>query len=537
MNNKFINLAINNIAKYGDTDIFPYPIEKMVFFDKQVEVAELIEKIHKGFHEYINKYPPFNINASIPLGYTGFRWATQIDPIWNAYFLSIVVALGEEIEQARLPITENVVYSYRFSPNYENFKLFNESYNWIRFQKDSLELVNSDSNINYIVICDIADFYNRVGHHPLDNSLDRINGSTEITSKLKTLIHKFTDSKSYGLPIGGDAARILAELALNNIDKQLYTKGYRFKRFVDDIHIFCKTLQEAHSVLNFLSVLLMRNEGLNLQKHKTQIQSRNEFQKLIASRINADSEDKSEAERVKFMSLPINYDPYSDSAEEDYQKIKKDLQEFDIVGLLNEELRKARIHQPFGKKLIKSLETLEPNVLSEAFKSIVEKYEVLYPIFPTIMITAYKCYDKLDLDAKQKLISSLQKLVLDDSYIVQSEINMVYLLRVLGLNNNLQNEIIIHKAYDRFYDSTLIKCVVMQIMTRWRAYHWLRDKKATFTNMSKWERRVFIIAANFLGDEGEHWLKFSKREFSEFETILMNWGKEKSSITNWEFPL
>lgn len=35
MNIESIQLAVDNIAKYGDTDIFPYPIEKLIFFDKK----------------------------------------------------------------------------------------------------------------------------------------------------------------------------------------------------------------------------------------------------------------------------------------------------------------------------------------------------------------------------------------------------------------------------------------------------------------------------------------------------------------------
>ena len=48
------------------------------------------------------------------------------------------------------------------------------------------------------------------------------------------------------------------------------------------------------------------------------------------------------------MSLPIRYDPYSPTADEDYKNIKKELGQFDILDLLNEELRKTRIHQQFS---------------------------------------------------------------------------------------------------------------------------------------------------------------------------------------------
>lgn len=531
-----IKLAVNNIAKYGDTDIFPFPIEKLMFFDEIDKVVDLINKIDNDFYNYLNQNPPVNINTSVPLGYTGFRWATQIDPIWNAYYLSAVLSIAEEIETIRIPKSENIIYSYRFSPN-TDFKLFDPRYNWLKFQIDSLTYLEENDKYNYVVICDIADFYNRIYHHPLENALERLSVENDIPKKVKKIIQKFSNTKSYGLPIGGEASRILAELVLNNTDRLLHSKGIKFKRFVDDIHIFCESLQEAHSALYFLAMKLMRNEGLAIQKHKTQIQSRLEFSKLVSSRINAESDDEKEIHRAKFMSLPINYDPYSDTATDDYRTIKNQLKEFDIVGLLNDELRKVRIHQQFGKRLIKTFDVLEPDIISVAFDSIINRFETLYPIFPTIMKAAYKHHDKLDLRTKTDLHTTLRELVKSNSYIIQSEINMTYLLRVLGLDNNFLNEETINTVYNNSSESILIKSIVIQIMTRWKAYHWLTDKKDTFSTMNKWERRMFIIAANFIGDEGDHWLSHTKREFSESEKIIMNWAKEKSKISNWKLPL
>lgn len=537
MNRDKIDLAIDNIAKFGDTDIFPYPIEKLVLFDKKQEIGDLIESIDRNFYNYLNENPPVNVNTSVPLGYTGFRWATQIDPIWNTYFLSAVLSIADSIEDARIAKQENIIYSYRFNPDSSSSMLFDTNYNWLKFQSDSLDFVRSNDDYHYIVICDIADFYSRIYHHPLENALERLPTGNDTPRKIKKLIQKFSNTKSYGLPIGGEAARILAELVLNNTDRLMNSRGIKFKRFVDDIHIFCKTIEEAHSALNFLAMKLMRNEGLTLQKHKTQIQSRLEFEKLVASRINAESDSEKEKERAKFMSLPINYDPYSDTADEDYNRIKEQLNEFDIVGLLNDELKKVRIHQQFGKRLIKTFDVLEPEIVSRSFDSIITRFETLYPIFPAIMLSAYKNFDRLDEQTKNNLLDKLRGLVNDDSYIIQSEINMTYLLRVIGLENSLLNEETILKAYNRFSESILIKSIVIQIMTRWKAYHWLTDKKDTFSTMNKWERRMFIISANFLGDEGNHWLTHNKREFSDTEKIIMKWAEEKAKLPNWIMPL
>lgn len=532
-----IELALKNISKYGDTDIFPYPIEKIIFYDKINETSQIIEKLDKDFYNSINIYPPVNINTSVPVGYTGFRWATQIDPLWNSYFLASVISIAHSIENLRIPKEQNIIYSYRYSPDINESTLFDKEYNWLKFQKDSLSYINQNGDYKYVVICDIADFYSRIYHHPLENSLERLDNNNDTPKKVKKLIQKFSNTKSYGLPIGGDASRILAELVLNNTDRLLLTNGIKFKRFVDDIHIFCKTIEEAHSNLNFLAMKLMRNEGLSLQKHKTQIQSSIEFQKLVASRINAESEDNSERHRAKFMALPINYDPYSDNAVEDYERIKEQLEEFDIFGLINDELKKVRIHQQFGKRLIKTFDILDSSVVTNSFKSIISRLEILYPIFPTIMQSAYKNLSKLDEETKNLLMDRLRNLVKSNSYIIQSEINMTFLLRVLGLENNILNEEAINSAYHRFSESIMVKCTTIQIMTRWKAYHWLSDKKDGFLTMNKWERRMYIIAANFLGDEGNHWINHNKKEFTEFENLINCWANEKSKIRTWSMPL
>nr|WP_294858604.1 hypothetical protein [uncultured Fluviicola sp.] len=174
MNTTDINLAIDNIAKFGDTDIFPYPIEKLIFFDKKQEICNLINTINSNFTNYLNLNPPVNVNTSVPLGYTGFRWATQIDPVWNVYFLSAVISIASHIEQTRIRKEENIIYSYRFAPDSETSMLFDKNYNWLRFQSDSLKFIRENEDYNFVVICDIADFYSRIYHHPLENALERL---------------------------------------------------------------------------------------------------------------------------------------------------------------------------------------------------------------------------------------------------------------------------------------------------------------------------------------------------------------------------
>ena len=77
----------------------------------------------------------------------------------------------------------------------------------------------------------------------------------------------------------------------------------------------------------------------------------------------------------------------------------------------------------------------------------------------------------------------------------------------------------------------------MQVFTNWKLYFWLSDMRASFPTMTKWERRVFILASYFMKDEGRHWREHNKGGFSEFEKIIRDWASERVSKLNWEAPL
>ena len=59
---KFFLRAIQNITKFGDTDIFPFPIENHVLFDKQSEAVELLLDIHENFSERLAQFPPLSMH-------------------------------------------------------------------------------------------------------------------------------------------------------------------------------------------------------------------------------------------------------------------------------------------------------------------------------------------------------------------------------------------------------------------------------------------------------------------------------------------
>ena len=527
---KAFELAVDNIIKFGDTDVFPFPIETRIMIDKRSEVINLIKDIHANFNDYINSIPPQFENMLAPAGYTGFRWATQIDPIWHAYLLGLVLSLSEIIESVRLAKDKDYVFSYRIQPDHTAKSLFDADYGWRKFHEKSLDLA-TQSDYKHVLICDISNFYQSIYHHRIENALQKLgNPDKNIEKNIMVILQRFAGLKSYGLPIGGQASRILAELVLNRTDRLLSSKEIRFCRFVDDYHIFAKTEEELYSSLLFLSKIMIENEGFALQKSKTRIISTDEF--IKTSPIKGDGSEISK----NIFAISLKYDPYSLTADEDYERLKRDVADLDIFTALSQELNKSRIHTNLMKKIIRTLQYLEPPALENAVQVLINNIEMLAPVFPNLMILIDSVFNKLSTSMQCTVLNSLHTLVNSSSYILKIDLNVSYALRVLAKVYSDDNEIIVLKLFESS-SSPLIKRDIILIMAKWNATHWISDLKNRYNSLTIWEKRSFIIASYKLGDEGDHWRDKLKKQFTELDLLYRDWMSNKNQSPTWELPI
>jgi hypothetical protein len=132
--------AITNIIKHGDTDIFPFSFETHAFFDKQDELINLVAEYNEKFDEYLTRFSPEHVSSLTPVTYSGFRWATQLDPIWNVYILACVISLARSIETVRLPVSDKIIFSYRYRYDKSSGNPFSKDVSWVQFMRRSIEL-------------------------------------------------------------------------------------------------------------------------------------------------------------------------------------------------------------------------------------------------------------------------------------------------------------------------------------------------------------------------------------------------------------
>jgi hypothetical protein len=530
-----LRFAVRNVAKWGDTDVLPFPLENHWFHDAEDDVVALLTELDFDFAKWLSDYPILFDRVLAAVGYVGFRGATQIDPIWNAYLLALVAELGPEIEAARIPTSANRVFSYRFALDSETHTMFNRKIGWGSFQSHALREVE---NYRYVLSTDISDFYPRVYHHRIKNALGQATANKEAARRTETLLSKLSvGGVSYGLPVGGNAARLLAELLLNRTDRLLLSRGIAFCRFVDDYYLFANSEEDARAGLVYLSEILLAHEGLSLQRAKTRLMTRSEFARTSPVAESETAESEGEAHTQEFLKLRLMYDPYSPTANDDYERLRTELEKFDVVGMLARELRKSRIDEVLVRQLVKSLRYLAPELRDAAVGSLMQNLEVLYPLFPSVALVVKALLQDLSEPVKQQVFSRLRTLVQAGSHIFLVPANLCFALRVLVQDPSEETDTLLAQLYESRSTQPIVRRDLILCLARRRVDYRVADVLRRFSALTPWEKRALIPASYLLGDEGFHWRQGIKAELHPVDQRFMAWIGLKNSGRLWEIPL
>lgn len=361
-----VKLALLNVQKESITDVdaFSRPFELDLLRDTNIfsQVKAMIErKIDTSLSLIKGGSEPFDALRELRISpirsilipkktLFDFRQCSYTEPLDEIVFLSLAIILSNKIEKSRIHKNSNIVYSYRLKPDLVSTRepsyIFDSKYNYTKFRQD-ISSKAKDDKIKVVVACDIANFYDRLNLHRLENTLHAIPGINHDAVKLlNELLLYWSNRDSYGIPVGSNASRILAEASLINVDKFLVERNIKFCRYVDDYRLFARDASEAHS---WLSVLVERlsQEGLFLNTSKTSIIEAKKVSKENIATQNSSVVDSSADHEMEKTELPIIIRGYSgliptkfrniSSSEtdrlrrEDQQKIRQSALENDLI--------------------------------------------------------------------------------------------------------------------------------------------------------------------------------------------------------------
>lgn len=498
----FIRAALE-IGQSGENDTLPYDIDAGFVREKADELSqicfELFQQIdaqsHKNAVAYLNGLTVGAERLLAPAGSHGFRITTRIHPFWNLYLNGLGIAIAEANEQNR----SARVHSYRLGGEAPSF--FDRSSSWRTYKEATLkeEALNTAGCV--VVQTDISSFYEHIYHHRLENVIkDLGDGNSTVAVQIDRILSKLAAGRSFGLPVGGQCARVLAEVMMTPIDRSLSDAGIVWHRYVDDFTLICNSQQDAYRALSVLSHSLA-DYGLSLNRTKTTTLSAKHYVDYVAAQLG-DGEDAS----VALRELDLHFDPYSDTAQGEYEQLKKSFDEIDVQFLLDLEKEKSQPDSFVLAQIGRALKFQEPKVAAQLCATLLDarNLDSFRASWSKIMRGVYSVRANDEFAAVFDQIDSLLDQVLNTaSHLLMPEANTLHFLRAIRFARTDVRGAFVREIYDT-NSSTAVRRACIDC---WRHWH----DRANFTRVrNQWqnlkpdEQRMLWLSAGDFGDEGKH---------------------------------
>lgn len=503
-----VKRAIEHITKFGDTDVFPHLVE-IVFIDEMKDkiVAELCQLDLDSFS------PAQAVETISPKSRYGFRIVHQPLLLEALLYTAAAIEIADDLEKLKRPLEEFGPFGYRFSSSGDG-SLFHKDRNYRDWLTWQLEKVKSDK-CTHVIATDIADFYQRIYMHRIENCLDTATANKGVKRFIEKLIRQIRSRQSHGIPVGGTASRIIAEAILADSDNALADENISCTRFVDDMRIFVQSDQKPYTILAFLADQLAASEGLSLNAQKTKLYTKTEFEKFIAEQ-TGDAFDDAEKQAIKDLSNAFYFDEEPD--EEDLTRLRA----LDLLSSLTDEL--AMEVWDFGKiKAIFRALRLAPD--AESVEAIFENFEAFLPFMKDLVLYL----DALDSDTgadlgvlRDKVLSQMTNGAAATVPVMRVWLLELFVRRVFYISTQELNSLSLTESIEN-RQMYLIKGLNGDV-------NFFRRQKTRFEERNNYEKSAFILGASCLPkDEFETWIGAIRSSMNRpLEKLFCDWVKTKS---------
>lgn len=132
-----------------------------------------------------------------------------------------------------------------------------------------------DAGYVYVADLDIEKFFDRVNHDMVMARLARHIGDKRVLRIIRRFLqagmwkHGVFEDRIQGTPQGGPLSPLLANLLLDDLDKELEKRGHKFCRYADDCNIYVKSKAAAERVLESVSRFLANRLKLKVNPDKS----------------------------------------------------------------------------------------------------------------------------------------------------------------------------------------------------------------------------------------------------------------------------
>lgn len=491
-----VEWALDFITPSSDSDLFPPTPE---FTSIQVLRQQFVDAVTGC------EVKDLSLGVSrrflVPKDEVSYRQATQLDPQDALTLTTLIHQFGDRIEARRLP--ESQIYSYRFAPSPDG--LYKESSNWNRFWQTGVRRAKSAKNVVY---CDIADFYNQIYHHTLENQLIESGFPNQAIKWIISLCESTTAGVSRGVPIGPHAVHLLAEATLIPVDNALVSHGIEFIRYVDDILIFVPHSDTPQHALATVAQTLDKQQRLLLQRHKTRVYSPVEFEEVALQMIEDQPISESEADLLRIVRKYSEGNPYQtvwfgQIDDEDWQSIN----EKTLDSIINQYLSVEHVNYIRLGWFYRRLAQLgHPGALSTTLTVL----DRLTPCFPSV-ISYLASLQSIDSDVWLHVGGQLADL-LDTDLFRDQEYYQVLVLSLFARNKSMNHFTSLTKRYSS--STPAARRQILLAAAQNGAVDWLRELKEDFPSMDDGQRLAYLHGSSgFPADERKYFIQRNQATF------------------------
>lgn len=502
--------AAADIGANGDNDTLPFDIDVRFINERQDALAEIA---HKYFTQLdgldkqevkssINALEVFSERLLVPTGAAGFRITTKIHPFWNIYLNGLGIAVAEAHEANR----SDRAHSYRFVPKGD--KLFDKASSWRAFREACVAECEALDDKVIVVQTDISSFYEHIYHHRIENVVDDLfPPGSKVATQIDRFLSKLASGRSFGLPVGGQCSRILAELLLSSIDRMMTDAGIRWRRYVDDFVLITPNQAEAYRSLATLSHALA-DYGLTLNRTKTTFLTGRHFCDYVKTQLGGDND-----EAVKLREIDLHFDPYSDRPEDDYDELKATVESLEIRTLLDLEISKAQPDTFLVAQIGRTLKFHSPEVALQLCDTLLSprNLHAFRASWSTIMRGVAAVRNDNEFSAIFNGIDTLLDKIPEQSpHLLLAEASCLHYLRTIRFRRTDERG----RYVSQLYAQTSSQSIKRACIDCWR--HW-RDRPSFISIRNKWsainpeEQRMLWLSASEFSDDGKNFRTQEKR--------------------------
>ena len=494
--------ATADIGANGDNDTLPFDTDNRFVAENKDALAqlafmyfqELTLGSEQGAKNSLNSLPLFSERLLVPTGPAGFRITTKIHPFWNIYFNGLGIAIAEAHEPTRSPR----VHSYRFA--FAGNRLFDPAASWRAFREACIADCEAYGQESMVVQTDIASFYEHSSHHRIQDSVaDLFPGST-VATQVDRLLSRFASGRSFGLPVGGQCSRILAELFLSSIDRMLTDSKLIWRRFVDDFVLITSSQADAYRALSTLSHALA-DYGLTLNRTKTTVLTSKHFVDYVRTQLDGPDDDAGALREID-----LHFDPYSDTPEADYEQLKDTVDQLDVVRLLDLELRKGQPDRFTTIQIGRTLRLHPPQVALQLCGTLLapQNLHAFRGSWSSIMRgVAAVCADPIFANIHESIDALLDAVPSQSAHLLLPEASCLHYLKTIRYRRTQPRAQYVLATYSSTASQT-VKCACIECWRIWKdrtSFNRLRNR---WNTLHPEEQRMLWLAAADFDDEGQN---------------------------------